>query len=253
MGESCPPRLTCFREKYALLKSLGLDKLVVLQFNQSLRNMEAIAFVQDILIERLQVKHLVVGDDFHFGHQRKGNFQLLEQMSSGQYTLEPTQSVLVNGERVSSTLVRKSLAHGDLEKASKLLNRRYSISGKVGFGQQLGRTINFPTANVAIKRKRAALQGVFLVKCHWKNNEKECAAWGAANCGLRPTVDGKHYRLEVHLLGINPELYGIELTVQFWASIRRERKFADVAELRHQIHQDVILAEKLIASFETKN
>lgn len=250
MGEeSCPPRLTCFREKYNELNRLGVDKLVVLQFNQSLRNMEAIAFVQKVLIERLQIKHLVVGDDFHFGHQRRGNFQLLEQMSVGQYTLEPTPSILIDDERVSSTLVRKSLSHCDLDKAVRLLNRSYSITGKVGFGQQLGRTIDFPTANVALKRKRTALKGVFLVKCRWLINGQEQVAWGAANCGSRPTVDGKEYRLEVHLLNVNPDLYGIELTVEFCASIRSEKKFANVEELKVQISRDIALANKLIESF----
>jgi len=250
MGDGCPPRLTCFREKYNELKDLGVDKLVVLQFNQSLRNMEAIGFVQKILIERLQIKHLVVGDDFHFGHQRKGNFQLLEQMSVGQYTLEPTPSILVDGERVSSTLVRKALSHSDLEKAAKLLNRPYSITGKVGFGQQLGRLINFPTANVAIKRVRTAVNGVFLVKCHWQEHGRSKTAWGAANCGSRPTVDGKQYRLEVHLLDVNPDLYGIELTVEFCASIRREKKFESIEALKHQIGVDIEVARKLIHNFE---
>ncbi|TQV76824.1 bifunctional riboflavin kinase/FAD synthetase [Aliikangiella marina] len=251
MGESCPPRLTCFREKYNALKDLGVDKLVVLQFNQSLRNMEAIAFVQSILIERLSIKHLVVGDDFHFGKQRKGNFQLLEQMSVGQYTLEPTPSVLVDGERVSSTLIRKTLAQADLAKAKKLLNRAFTISGKVGFGQQLGRTINFPTANVAIKRIKAPLNGVFLVKCRWTALGENCSAWGAANCGSRPTVDGTLHRLEVHLLDANPDLYGIELMVEFIASIRAEKKFDSVEALKRQIVRDVEVSRKLISQFET--
>lgn len=252
MGESCPPRITCFREKYNALQELGVDKLVVLQFNQSLRNMEAIAFVQSILIERLSVKHLVVGDDFHFGKQRKGNFQLLEQMSVGQYTLEPTPSVLVEGERVSSTLIRKTLAYSDLKKAETLLKRPFTITGKVGFGQQLGRTINFPTANVAIKRIRAPLNGVFLVKCQWNVEGKLQFAWGAANCGSRPTVDGSKYRLEVHLLDINPELYGIELTVEFIASIRAEKKFDSVEDLKRQIVRDVEVSRKLIKQIENE-
>lgn len=247
--EACPPRLTCFREKYNELLKLGVDKLVVLQFNQSLRNMDAVDFVQDILVERLKIKHLVVGDDFHFGHQRKGNFQLLEQMSAGQYTLEPTPSILIGEERVSSTLIRNALAANDLDKAAGLLNRPYSITGKVGFGQQLGRTIDFPTANVAIKRKRTALQGVFLVKCHWRQDGKVLSSWGAANCGSRPTVDGKEYRLEVHLLGVNPDLYGIELTVEFCAPIRSEKKFANVEELKAQIARDIALAKQLIEKF----
>jgi len=249
MGDSCPPRLTCFREKYNELAQLGIDKLVVLQFNQSLRNMEAEDFVKHVLIEKLEVNHLVVGDDFHFGKQRKGNFQLLEQMSVGKYTLEPTESILIDNERVSSTLVREALSQNDLVKAAKLLTRTYTITGKVGFGQQLGRTINFPTANVAIKRVRTALNGVFLVKCHWFEGQDEKEAWGAANCGSRPTVDGKEYRLEVHLFDVNPELYGIELTVEFCDSIRREQKFDSVEALKAQIQADVMAARKLIENY----
>ena len=249
MGDSCPPRLTCFREKYEQLEKLGVDKLVVLQFNQSLRNMEAEDFVKQVLIERLDIKHLVVGDDFHFGKQRKGNFQLLEQMSVGQYTLEPTESILIEGERVSSTLVRKALHNNYLDKAENLLRRPYTITGKVGFGQQLGRTINFPTANVAIKRIRTPLNGVYLVKCQWQNEGKVNIAWGAANCGSRPTVDGSNYRLEVHLLDVNPELYGKEMTVEFCAPIREEKKFESVEALKAQISLDVEAARKLVEKF----
>ncbi|TQV86404.1 bifunctional riboflavin kinase/FAD synthetase [Aliikangiella coralliicola] len=246
MGDQCPPRLSCFREKYQQLSQLGIDKLVVLQFNQALREMDAADFVNDILIEKLKIKHLVVGDDFRFGHRRQGNFQLLERMASGQYTLEPTHSILVDGERVSSTLIRQKLASGELEFAEKMLGRRYSMSGKVGYGQQLGRTLNFPTANVAIKRRRIPLSGVFLVKCRWLQEGVEQQAWGAANCGSRPTVDGNNYRLEVHLLGVSPTLYGIELSVDFLASIRAEQKFAGIDELKAQIAKDISQAKALI-------
>jgi len=250
MADNAPARLTCFSEKYRQFKSLGVDKLIVLQFNQSMRQMDAKDFIGSILIEKLKVKHLVVGDDFHFGHKRQGNFKLLEKMATGQYTLEPTSSVIINNERVSSTLIRDALAINELDKASSLLNRRYSMSGKVGFGQQLGRTISFPTANVAVKRKKAPLNGVFLVKCFWQNNGKYESAWGAANCGVRPTVDGEKYRLEVHLLGVSPSLYGIELSVDFYAFIRAEKKFAGIDDLKVQIKQDVVIAQQLIEQFQ---
>ncbi len=251
MGEGAPARLTCFREKYEALKLLGVDKLVVLQFNHSLRNMEATDFVEQVLVNRLSVKHLVVGDDFHFGKKRLGNYQLLEKMSAGQYTLEPTQSVIVDNERVSSTLVRESLENNQLDKAANLLTRDYSISGKVGFGAQLGRTIGFPTANVALKRLKAPLNGVYLVECEWLDDKQRLTqSWGAANCGVRPTVDGKQYKLEVHLLDVSPALYGKEIRVTFVELIREEKKFDSVDALKAQINQDVEKARVLIKARE---
>ncbi|MCW8879177.1 MAG: bifunctional riboflavin kinase/FAD synthetase [Kangiellaceae bacterium] len=252
MGENCPPRLTCFKEKYQKLLNLGIDKLVVLQFNQALRNMPAADFVEDILISKLKIKHLVVGDDFHFGHKRQGNFQLLEQMSARQYTLEPTPSVVVDGQRVSSTLIRELIASNKLKQASRLLKAEVSMSGRVGYGQQLGRTIQFPTANIAIKRRNIPVNGVYLVKCHWQEDGKRKSAWGAANCGARPTVDGKNYRVEVHLLGVSPSLYGIELAVEFLAFVREEQKFSGVEELRAQIQRDVVYINQLIKNYGSK-
>jgi riboflavin kinase / FMN adenylyltransferase len=251
MAEQPPARLTCFSEKYHRLKTLGVDKLLVLQFNQSIRQMPAADFVEQVLIKQLRIKHLVVGDDFHFGHKRQGNYQLLQAMAKKHYSLEPTPSVLVKAERVSSTLIRNALANHDFKKAEQLLGRKYSITGKVGYGQQLGRQLNFPTANVAIKRKVMPLSGVFLVKAHWLCTQSKQVkyAWGAANCGVRPTVDGKNYRLEVHLLGVSPDLYGIELTVDFYALIRVEKKFDSVDALKQQIEQDVVLAQDLIQQF----
>ncbi|MGX5174424.1 bifunctional riboflavin kinase/FAD synthetase [Aliikangiella sp. IMCC44653] len=247
MGDACPPRLTCFKEKYLYLKSLGIDQLVVLQFNQSLRQMEAREFVSNVLIGRLKIAHLVVGDDFHFGHQRKGNFQLLDEMSQGQYTLEPTPSILVDKQRVSSSLIRETLSQHNLSKAKRLFGRRYRICGRVGYGNQVGRTIDFPTANVCLKRIRPALHGVYLVKCYWQSNGNTWQAWGAANCGLNPTLKNKKYRLEVHLLGVSPALYGIELAVDFYQLLREEKKFADLDQLKQQISQDINYAKQLIA------
>lgn len=249
MLDAAPARLTCFSEKYQQLKQLGVDKLLVLQFNQSLREMEALDFINNILIKKLQVEHLVVGDDFHFGHRRQGNYQLLEQMAVKKYTLEPTPSVLVEEQRVSSTLLREALANNELEYAGKMLGRRYSMAGKVGYGQQIGRTIGFPTANIAVKRKKLPLNGVFLVKCYWRSDNLKQACWGVANCGSRPTVDGRNYRVEVHLLGVSESLYGIELAVEFYAPIRDEKKFSDIDALKQQISKDIETAQQLIPHY----
>lgn len=256
MGDSCPARITNFTEKYLQLKALGVDKLLLLKFNQSLCQMQASDFIQKILIEQLRIQHLVVGDDFQFGYQRKGNYELLRSQGKGHYTVEPTPSVFVDdpnlgGEkhRASSTLVRKALAENDLSFAEQLLERRYRMTGKVGYGQQLGRQIGFPTANIALNRRKPALAGVYLVKAQWLDNRLDGEmqfCWGVANCGSRPTVDGQGYRLEVHLLGISPDLYGIELEIEFHAFLRGEKKFDDIDGLTEQIKQDVKQAEKLI-------
>jgi riboflavin kinase/FMN adenylyltransferase len=258
MGDNCPARITNFTEKYLQLSELGVDKLLVLKFNAALCQMQASDFIQTVLIEHLRIKHLVVGDDFQFGYKRQGNYQLLKEYGKNVYTVEPTPTVLVVDEgqseqthRASSTLVRKALAENNFRFANHLLTRRYAMTGKVGYGQQLGRTIGFPTANIALNRRKPALSGVFLVRAKWtergpKDNNRIRACWGVANCGSRPTLEGQDFRLEVHLLGVSADLYGIELKAEFYAFIREERKFAGIEELTEQITIDVKKAKGLI-------
>ncbi len=257
MGDACPARITNFTEKYHQLKSLGVDKLLVLRFNQSLREMPAIEFIQQVLIEQLKIKHLVVGDDFQFGYQRQGNYELLKSFGKKHYTVEPTPTVIVKdpknsqeSHRASSSLVRQTLENTNFEFAMLILTRRYSMTGKVGYGQQLGQTIGFPTANIALNRRKPAVAGVFLVKAKWLDLKTKKGdineTWGVANCGLRPTVKGKGYRFEVHLLGISSNLYGLELKVEFYDFIREEMKFKNLDDLKQQISQDIEAAEQLI-------
>lgn len=242
-----PARLSCFREKYQLLKQCGVDNLLVLQFNARLRKLAAEDFVQQVLIEKLRVKHLVVGDDFRFGYQRRGNYELLASMSVDEYTLQPTATVSLQGQRVSSTHIRKLLLTNQFDTASAFLKRPFAIAGKVGYGQKLGRKIDFPTANVALKRRKSPVNGVFLVNCHWSAAGKTHNAWGVANCGTRPTLDQFEERLEVHLFGVSETLYGIELSVEFCAWIRNEKKFDDLQALKQQIASDIQKAKQLIA------
>lgn len=258
MGDKCPARITNFTEKYLQLSELGVDKLLVLKFNTALCQMKAEAFIQTVLIEHLRIKHLVVGDDFQFGYKRQGNYQLLKEYGQGVYTVEPTPTVLVRDtgydeqdHRASSTLVRKALADNNFRFANHLLTRRYAMTGKVGYGQQLGRTIGFPTANIALNRRKPTLSGVYLVRAKWTEKEADGgsrirACWGVANCGSRPTVSGKDYRLEVHLLGVSTNLYGIELKAEFYAYIRDEQKFSSVEQLTEQIELDVRKAQQLV-------
>ncbi|MCF6193768.1 MAG: bifunctional riboflavin kinase/FAD synthetase [Kangiellaceae bacterium] len=263
MGENCPARITNFPEKFHQLEELGVDKLLVLRFNKALRQMQAKDFIQRVLIEQLRIQHLVVGDDFQFGYKRQGNYQLLHSEGQGYYTVEPTPTLLIEDQdepgkqhRVSSTLVRDALANNKLDFAHTLLARHYSMKGKVGYGKQLGRTIGFPTANIALKRIKTSLAGVYLVKAHWLSsdtNGKMSSHWGVANCGFRPTVAGESFKLEVYLFDVNPDLYGVELQVEFYRFLRGEMKFDGVESLTHQIQQDVDKAKSLINIIQEKN
>ncbi len=276
MGDNCPVRITRFAEKYRQLKKLGIDKLLVLKFNHSFSQMKAEDFIQQVLIKKLKVKHLVVGDDFHFGYQRQGNYQLLSIKGKGYYTVEPTSSVVVNTDelahavhRVSSTLVRNALFENNFDLVEKLLARKYSMEGKVGYGKQLGRTLGFATANLLLNHKKLPLSGVYLVKASWDdkaddkqgdnpqqdNWSQQCRqkdSWGVANCGLRPTVGGGYFNLETHLLNVSPDLYGKKLTITFYAFLRDEKKFSNIELLTQQIKQDIKQAEKLIEELSTK-
>ncbi|MDQ7049216.1 MAG: riboflavin kinase [Enterobacterales bacterium] len=205
---------------------MGIDRLFVLRFNDELSQMEAQVFIKRILIDAMQIKHLVVGDDFHFGHQRQGDFELLKQVGQGYFSIEPTPTVYLDGSenrdeaiRVSSTRIRQALAENDFFLADKLLGRRFSLCGKVHYGRQLGRTIGFPTANIALQRKNFPLTGVYWGRAMWRDPrtpDQIQSTWSVANCGVRPTVDGNNFKCEVHLLGMTAELYGIELAFEFF-------------------------------------
>ncbi|NVJ59829.1 MAG: bifunctional riboflavin kinase/FAD synthetase [Gammaproteobacteria bacterium] len=242
-GENAPARLTRFREKWRIFKQLGVEKVICLKFSEALASMKAEHFIDDLLVEKLAVKHLIVGDDFRFGVKRSGDYALLQQHGAGKFEVQNTASITHGVDRVSSTLVRQYLANGKFDLAEKLLGRRYSIEGKVAHGDKLGRTINFPTLNLALKRKVSPLQGVFLVKVFGLANE---CFWGVANIGRRPTVKGNINRLEVHVFDFEKDCYGKEVTVEFVRKIRDEKKFDSVEFLKQQIAIDVDNAKRKI-------
>jgi riboflavin kinase/FMN adenylyltransferase len=217
--------------------SLGVDSVVCLQFNRQLRTLSAVDFVEQVLVRGLAVKHLIVGDDFRFGCDRSGDFAMLaEQGKHHGFEVQDTATVEADGCRVSSTLVREVVEQADFARAAKLLGRPFSISGVVGYGQQLGRELGFPTANVQLNRFSAPLSGVFVVRV----NVAGALYWGAANVGLRPTVgDLVKPILEVHLLDFAGDLYGQRIAVEFLHKIRDEEKFASVEALVATITGDV--------------
>jgi riboflavin kinase/FMN adenylyltransferase len=234
-GAEAPPRLMPFRQKFEALLAEGVDVVLCIRFDERFRSYSAMGFVEDVLIQGLAVRHLVVGDDFRFGCDRAGDFKLLEQVGQEHdFTVENTRTVTVDGERVSSTRVRNALNVNSLEEAERLLGHPYRIHGRIVYGRQLGRQIGAPTANILLNRM-PALRGVYVVRARLENGD-----WhdGIANIGLRPTVDGKRPSLEVHLFDFAGTLYGQHLDVVFRHGLRDEVKFDSVDELRQQIARD---------------
>lgn len=247
-AETAPPRLMRLREKIEALLDFGMDLVVCLRFNDQLSSLTATEFVQDILVHGVNTRHLIVGDDFRFGCDRKGDFDTLVTMGQDLgFSVQNTQTIEVESQRVSSTLVRQLLHKSDFDQVSKLLGRPFSINGKVTFGQQLGRELGFPTANVNLNRFRAPLTGVYAV---WVDIEGiEGRFRGAANVGVRPTIgDIEKPILEVHLLDFDRQIYGQRISVEFVNKIRDEQQFTSLEHLSDSISDDVIMIKQWFAS-----
>ncbi len=232
-----PARLMSFREKFSALKALGVDRVLRVRFDESLQTMSAEDFIQRIFVDGLGVRYIVVGDDLCFGHDRRGDFEMMRErgLEFG-YEAMHTATLGVSGTRVSSTRIRQALADDDFEQAEELLGRPYSITGKVVYGKQLGRSLGSPTANMELHRLRAPLSGVYLVKVAGIGDTDMP---GVANVGTRPTVDDSiRANLEVHLLDFEGDLYGRTITVTFLEKVREEEKFDSLEQLSQQIQKD---------------
>ena len=235
--EKAPARLMRLREKVEALRELSIDQVVCLQFNRELRSLTADQFVDRILVRGLSTKHLIIGDDFRFGCDRSGDFSLLK--SAGErydFEVQDTQTLEVDGQRVSSTLVREILRQSDFVGAAKLLGRPFAVRGRVVYGQQLGKQLGFPTANVQLNRYSAPITGVFAVLVNIEGQTYQAAA----NVGIRPTVgDLVKPILEVHLLDFDGNLYGKRIEVEFKHKLRDEKKFTTLDNLVENIRRDV--------------
>ncbi len=252
LGERAPARLTRFRDKFHQLHEQKVDRLLSINFNERFAALEAEAFIDDLLVNGLDVKFLVVGDDFCFGRGRRGNFAMLKQAGE-KYGFEvvSTHSFCVGEQRVSSTAIREALASDDLTLAKSLLGRAYSITGRVSHGRKLGRTIGFPTANVPLKRRVSPVNGVYAVEVMLANST-QCYC-GVANIGNRPTVNGVRQQLEVHLFDFQQDLYGQQIEVVLRNKLRDEHKFASFEELKAQIERDAQQARQWLADNNNVN
>ena len=244
--QNAPARLTSFKEKVELIKKLGIDYIIAVPFTQTFANMLAPDFIQDWLINKLQAKYIVIGDDFRFGRERKGDINLLQQYThNNQFVVESMPTFVWNDLRISSTAVREALFNSDFKLAHCLLGRNYAIEGKVVHGNALARQLGFPTANIHLNRKKAALQGVYFVKV--KNCCSNQHYHGIANIGIRPTIEGKKAILEVNLFDFSGDIYGQYLDVIFVHKLRDEKKFDSLTDLKQQIAQDVCTAKQISA------
>ena len=238
LGEKAPARLMRLREKVQALLAAGVERVLCVQFNETLRSLSAEAFIETVLIDGLGIKHLVVGDDFRFGCDRRGDFALLETIGAERgFGVTDTCTLEINGERASSTRIRQLLEAGEFAHAALLLGKPYSISGRIAYGQQLGRKLGVPTANVHLRRYRSPLHGVFAVTVKFLDGS---VYQGVANVGVRPTVSGdKKPLLEVHLFNFARTVYGAMIDVVFHQKLRDEKKFASLDELQAQLQMDI--------------
>ncbi|MEJ2478658.1 MAG: bifunctional riboflavin kinase/FAD synthetase [Acidihalobacter sp.] len=245
MGVKSPARLTALRERLQQFARLGVERVVILRFDARLAAIEADQFVQHLLVDKLGVNAVIVGDDFRFGKDRAGDFGSLARAGERLgFEVLRQNTFALDDQRVSSTRIREALAAGDLERVQELLGRPYTISGRVRHGDKRGRTIGFPTANLALPKGTPAIGGVFAIKA---SAAEGASARGVANVGTRPTVDGQIPLLEVHLFEFSGDLYGHHLCVELKRKIRDERRFDSLEQLKRQIRHDADLAEAMLS------
>ena len=234
-----PKRIISLREKLEYFDELKIDQVFIVNFNDEFSRKSYLDFIE-ILKKNIQAKKIIIGNDFRFGKQREGN---IDKLIDGSVDVCVMNKIEYKGERVSSTIIRDSLAAGDLKRAAMLLGRSYSISGKVVHGDKRGREIGFPTANIHMFHNRPPLKGVFAVKL---NN-----MYGVANLGVRPTIAGfSKLNLEVHLFNFSKNIYGKHAHVTFLKKIRDEKKFENIDALKKQIQIDIDNVKKFFKEYD---
>jgi riboflavin kinase/FMN adenylyltransferase len=245
-ADSPPARLMRFREKFDALSAAGVDIFFCPRFNKEMKNISAATFIRQILVHALNIRHLVIGDDFRFAQDREGHLDMLRR--AGQtlgFTVEQMASVISDGERISSSVIREALWNGDLDLATRHLGRHYRMSGRVNYGERVGRKLGYPTANVNLDRKQSAVMGIFAVRVSGEN-------WGpldaVASVGTRPTFGGMKPLLEVHIFDFDRDIYGEYIHVDFIKKLRDEENFAEVDMLIEQMHRDSEMARNILAT-----
>jgi riboflavin kinase/FMN adenylyltransferase len=243
------PRLTHLRDKLQIFDQLGMDYTHVCHFDAPFSRLGAQEFIRRIIHRGLHTQWLLIGDDFRFGAHRTGDFSLLQtEGRKWGFEVAIMETVCINNERVSSSVVRSALQSGDMPRARELLGRNFCISGHVIHGNKLGRALGFPTANVGLKSDRLPLSGIFAVMAHLDDNRSLA---GVASIGTRPTVtQGSETTLEVHLFDFDSELYGQHIRVEFLHKLRDEEKYSSLEALILQMERDVADAKNYLSALD---
>ena len=238
--------ITTMVEREELLRSFGIDHLIIQPFNKEFSRISATEFVRDQLMQKIGMKTLVIGYDHHFGRNREGSYKDLEEMSPVYgFRLEEINEQVINHVAVSSTKVRKALLEGDIVSANQLLGHRFSFRGKVVEGDKIGRTIGFPTANIEIPEpyKLIPAIGIYAVRIQVGNVVRN----GMLYIGHRPVIDGKILRIEVNIFDFDEDIYGQEIQVIFVSRIRGDMSFKDLQGLKEKLNEDKTVATKILS------
>lgn len=242
-------RLSSARDKIVQLQGAGMRRLLLLRFNAALAAMSAEDFVARVLVGRLAAREVLVGQDFRFGHGRRGDLALLQRLGAGLgFNARELAPFAAGGERISSSAIRGLLADSRFDAAAQLLGRPFAIAGKVVHGQQLGRRLGYPTANLRLGRRLAPLAGIFAVRVSGAGLQ---AHPGVASLGVRPTVAGTEPLLEAHLFDYDGDLYARRIEVEFVAKLRDEEKFPDLSSMVRQIDADAAAARRILGATAT--
>ncbi len=239
-GEA-PSLLTSIDERIALFQKKGIDHLVIVPFDLNFAELSAEEYIDKFLVHYFHPKAIVIGFDHRYGKNRAGDYALLKSKENlHEYEVIEIPEFILNNSKISSTHIRKALLAGEVEIANSLLGYAYQLEGIVIRGDQLGRTIGFPTANLAIieTEKLVPATGVYAVSVFVKKANSIIEKNGMMNIGYRPTVSGKERRIEIHLFDLNEDLYDLSLCVELKAFIRNEIKFSGLAELTAQLEKD---------------
>ena len=233
-------------QKIDILRKFNLDYLIILRFNAELISMNPIDFIEDLLIQKLNVKSLTVGDDFKFGKDQKGSVSdLVTYSKKGYFSIHIEDKHISDNKRISSSLIREAVLENNFALASKMLGRPYSVSGKITHGDKRGSKIGFPTANIKIE-PNVLLSGVYAVST--KINGKKYD--GVANIGYKPTFNGENYLFEANIFNFSDDLYGKRLNFEIISKIRETKKFSGIEELKKYINKDINTAKKIFKSNE---
>jgi riboflavin kinase/FMN adenylyltransferase len=249
---SLPPLITLYEQKNELIERAGIDVLICIPFTQEFASLSAEAFIKDLLVVKIGMRAIVVGKDYTFGRNREGNLLVLKSYASQLgYEVIVADSIKAErtiADRISSTKIRELIMAGEVEPARKMLGRHYQIRGLVVKGRDRGgKLLGIPTANINLQDELCPKTGIYAVKVEYNQQLYR----GVANIGYSPTFDDNQFTVEVHLLNFSENIYGKKIRVNFIQRIRDEKKFAGIADLKEQIHQDIKAAHKILGAYDS--